>query len=383
MASERALYLAGRFVAGETQAEVRSPWDHQVVARVAQAGRDQIDQALDLAIRERVALWTAPAGERHRLCAAIARGLEQRADELARVICAEAGKPITAARAEVSRAVWTFTLAAAAALEPWGETLPVDLDPAQRGIGASTRRVPSGVVVGISPFNFPLNLVAHKVAPALALGAPMILKPPPQAPSAALILAEVVHAAGAPTGQLFRSSPVTTLPPNAWRSIPAWRSSPSPAARRWGGRSSESSTARGPFWSSGATRRRSWPRTPPWRSRPRSSPMAATCTRGRSASRCSVSWSSARPTWRSLATFERPWRSGPSPIPPTRTPSWGHSSTRRRGWASRAGSMKPGRAEPAWKAGSGRAIAWPRRWSPKPEGTSRSCARRSLARWWW
>ena len=118
---------------------------------------------------------------------------------VAEVICAEAGKPIATAQAEVARAIWTFALAAGVAIEDQGTLVPGDLDDAHRGYLGLARQVPSGVVVGISPFGFPLNLAAHKVAPALAIGAPIILKPPPQAPSAALILAENRACGGRPT----------------------------------------------------------------------------------------------------------------------------------------------------------------------------------------
>jgi len=199
---ERQLYLGGRFVAGTEVREVRAPWDGAVVSRVHQASWAQLDDALALAFQARRELWTAPTGRKRALCQAIADGIRARAPELAEVICAEAGKPISAANAEVARAVWTFELAAGVATEDQGSVVPVDLDDAQSGYLGLSRRVPSGVVVGISPFNFPVNLAAHKVAPALAVGAPIILKPPPQAPSAALILAEIARSAGAPAAGL-------------------------------------------------------------------------------------------------------------------------------------------------------------------------------------
>jgi len=209
---ERQLYLGGRFVGGGEVGggevgggevrEIRAPWDGAVVSRVHQASWAQLDEALALAFRSRRELWTAPAGARRMLCQAIADGIRARSTELAEVICAEAGKPIGTAQAEVARAIWTFALAAGVATEDQGALVPVDLDDAHRGYLGLSRQVPSGVVVGISPFNFPLNLAAHKVAPALAIGAPIILKPPPQAPSAALILAEIALAAGAPPAAL-------------------------------------------------------------------------------------------------------------------------------------------------------------------------------------
>lgn len=199
---ERALRVGGHCVAANSISQVRAPWDGEVLAHVAQAQWPDLDAALALAFEARRELWTRPAGQRRTLCEHMANGITARAGELAEIICREAGKPVTAARAEVTRAAWTFRLAAGAATEASGELLPVDLDESARGYLAVSRRVPSGVVVGISPFNFPLNLAAHKIAPALAVGAPLILKPPPQAPSAALILGEIAAAAGAPAAAL-------------------------------------------------------------------------------------------------------------------------------------------------------------------------------------
>src|SRR5215475_1970981 len=116
---------------------------------------------------------------------------------MAQSICHEAGKPITLARVEVRLAFDVFRLAAAELSRFGGSVVPVDLDAGTEGVEAEVRRFPAGVVVGIVPFNFPLNLGAHKVAPALAVGAPIIVKPPPQAPSPQLLLAEIAQQAGA------------------------------------------------------------------------------------------------------------------------------------------------------------------------------------------
>src|ERR1700729_3375781 len=112
---ERQLYFGGRFVAGSEVREIPAPWDGAVVSRVHAASWAQLDEALELAFQARRELWTAPVGKRQALCEAIAAGIRARAAELAEAICSEAGKPIAAAEAEVSRAVWTFTLAAAVA----------------------------------------------------------------------------------------------------------------------------------------------------------------------------------------------------------------------------------------------------------------------------
>jgi acyl-CoA reductase-like NAD-dependent aldehyde dehydrogenase len=195
---ERRIFLNGELADGAAGlVEVRSPFDGSVQARVHQASWAQADQALALAVSARRELARQSAGRRRAICQGISDQLGSRAEELARVIALEAGKPITAARVEVKRAAITFALAAGEVAYFGGEILPGDLDEASAGYEVQARRVPDGPVVGISPFNFPLNLAAHKVAPALAVGAPIVLKPPPQAPSAALLLAEMAQAAGA------------------------------------------------------------------------------------------------------------------------------------------------------------------------------------------
>ena len=199
---ERRVFLGGRFEAGGSVQEVRSPFDGSVVSRVHQADVRQADRALALAVERRRELGRLSAGRRRALCQAISDGLATRLEEIARIIALEAGKPIGAARTEVKRAVGTFAFAAGEVASYGGELVPVDFDEAARGYRGFSRLVPNGPVVGISPFNFPLNLSAHKVAPALAIGAPIVLKPPPQAPSAAIVLAEIALAAGAPEGAL-------------------------------------------------------------------------------------------------------------------------------------------------------------------------------------
>lgn len=198
----RLLYLDGSFVEGASRQEIRSPWDGSVVATVEQAGPDQLERALAAAERAREVGRSLSAGARRALCQRIADGIAARGEELARAISEEAGKPISLARAEVARAVATFGFAAAEATRFAGEAVPVDLDAASVGYEAFTRRVPAGVIAAITPYNFPLNLGAHKVAPALAVGAPVVWKPAPQAPSAALLLAEVAEEARVPAGLL-------------------------------------------------------------------------------------------------------------------------------------------------------------------------------------
>jgi acyl-CoA reductase-like NAD-dependent aldehyde dehydrogenase len=191
------LFLKGEWVQGKTTADVRSPWDGRLLRRVAQATPAQAAAALDFATEGRPRLQAQATGTRRAVLEGIAAGLVSRAGEFEELICQEAGKPRTLARAEVRRAVEVFRLAAAELSRFGGSILPVDFDAASAGLECEVRRFPAGVVVGIVPFNFPLNLGAHKVAPALAVGAPIIIKPPPQAPGAQLLLAELAQAAGA------------------------------------------------------------------------------------------------------------------------------------------------------------------------------------------
>jgi acyl-CoA reductase-like NAD-dependent aldehyde dehydrogenase len=197
---ERPLLIDGRWVETGRWLEVRSPYDGDVVGRVAQAGAEETKAAVDAAAR---AMATPlPAHERAATLDRVAKLLEERADEAARTICAEAGKPLKAARVEASRAVSTFTMAAAEARRLAGDVVPMDASPAGVGKLAFTIREPIGVVAAISPFNFPLNLVAHKVAPALAAGCAVVLKPASQTPLSALFLAALELEAGLPDGWL-------------------------------------------------------------------------------------------------------------------------------------------------------------------------------------
>ncbi|HEU4537783.1 MAG TPA: aldehyde dehydrogenase family protein, partial [Polyangiaceae bacterium] len=199
---ERNLLVDGAWHGGASRVDVRSPWDDALVARVAQATADHADRALRAAQAALPRLRALSAGRRREVLFGVARGLERRGDEVVESIVREAGKPRTAAKVELARAIETFTLAAGELARFGGEVVPVDLAAGSDGTSCEVRRFPAGVVVGIVPFNFPLNLGAHKVAPALAVGAPIVIKPPPQAPSAQILLAEIALAAGADPGAL-------------------------------------------------------------------------------------------------------------------------------------------------------------------------------------
>ncbi len=196
----RKLLIDGEWVETGDWLDVASPYDGSVVARVARAGAPETRAALDAAARAMES--PLPAHKRAEILVRVAGALGRRADEAARQISAEAGKPLKAARVEVARAMSTYTMAAVEARKLSGEMVPMDASQAGEGKLAFTMRLPIGIVGAISPFNFPLNLVAHKIAPALAAGCAVVLKPASQTPLSALLLAELEHEAGLPPGWL-------------------------------------------------------------------------------------------------------------------------------------------------------------------------------------
>lgn len=181
---------------------VRNPYNGEVVADVCMAGETDIGRALDLAEKTFAQTRHTLPIDRSRLLLRIAEEIGRRANEFVELLVTEAGKPLTLAKIEVQRAQSTFELAAAAALESNGHPIEMGATPAGAGHVGSARRFPLGVILGITPFNFPLNLVAHKVAPCLATGNTMILKPAMKTPLCALLLGEVLAACGAPVGQI-------------------------------------------------------------------------------------------------------------------------------------------------------------------------------------
>ncbi|HEX6762250.1 MAG TPA: aldehyde dehydrogenase family protein [Gaiellaceae bacterium] len=198
--SDHLLPIGGEQVETGAWLEVTSPYSDEVIGRVAAGGAAEARRALDAA--DEALRRPLPAHERARVLDALARLLEQRGDDAARTISAEAGKPMKAARVEAARAVSTCTFAAVEARKLAGDVVPMDASPAGAGKLAFTLRLPIGIVGAISPFNFPLNLVAHKVAPALAAGCPVVLKPAGATPLSALFLAELAAEAGLPPGWL-------------------------------------------------------------------------------------------------------------------------------------------------------------------------------------
>ena len=199
-ATERALLIGGEWVETGEWVEVRSPYSGDVVGRVAKAGAEETRRAIDAA--ERAMAEPLPAHKRAEILVRVAGALGRRHDEVARLISDEAGKPMKAARVEAKRAMSTFTMAAVEARKLAGEMVPMDGTQAGEGKLAFTLRRPIGVVGAISPFNFPLNLVAHKIAPSLAAGCAVVLKPAASTPLSALLVAELETEAGLPPGWL-------------------------------------------------------------------------------------------------------------------------------------------------------------------------------------
>jgi len=178
--------------------EVRSPWDQGLVGRVTLATRADARQAVNHAVASLRRARALPRWKRREILEDVAGALIEQKERFAQLIVAEAGKPLRLARTEVDRAILTFKTAAEEAARLGGETLPLDLTEGNEGRWGLVQRFPLGPVLAITPFNFPLTLVAHKVAPAIAAGCPVILKPSPQTPFTALALGEVILKAGWP-----------------------------------------------------------------------------------------------------------------------------------------------------------------------------------------
>jgi acyl-CoA reductase-like NAD-dependent aldehyde dehydrogenase len=193
-------YIAGRPATSDDVVEIRHPYDGRRAGTTSNATAEQVEEAVAAAAAVAAEAAALPASARAAALDHVSARLRERADEVARLITAENGKPLQWARGEVSRAVSTFRWAAEEARRFSGAVQRLDTDPAATGRMALVKRVPRGPVLGISPFNFPLNLVAHKVAPALAVGAPIVLKPAPATPLTALLLGEILGETDLPAG---------------------------------------------------------------------------------------------------------------------------------------------------------------------------------------
>lgn len=183
--------------------EIKSPYSGEVIAAVAQADEKTIEKAVELAQKTfETVMRRMPAHQRSEILAKTSKLIVERVEELARIIALEGGKPIKDARIEVTRAAMTFKIASEEALRLDGEQIPMDRQAGNEGRIGMVLREPIGVIAGITPFNFPLNLVAHKVAPAIAAGNTLLLKPSSQTPVSSFKLAEIMAEAGLPEGVL-------------------------------------------------------------------------------------------------------------------------------------------------------------------------------------
>jgi acyl-CoA reductase-like NAD-dependent aldehyde dehydrogenase len=203
----RPFWLAGRPATGDAEQAVTSPHDGRVVGVHSVPTAEQVEQAVAAADAVRRRAAELPLHARAEALAHVARRLGERSEEIAQLISAENGKPIFWARGEVGRALSTFRFAAEEVRRFSGQTQRLDTEPAAQGRLAYISRVPYGPVLAITPFNFPLNLVAHKVAPAIAVGAPIIVKPAPATPLSALVLGDILAETDLPEG-MFSVLPV-------------------------------------------------------------------------------------------------------------------------------------------------------------------------------
>lgn len=198
--NEYPFFLAGRAETGRGRLAVTDKHTGEIVTHVAVADAGDFDRAIASAAAAREAVRALPPYERRDVLAHCARRFSELADELARILCVESGKPLRDARVEVSRLVDTFRIAAEEAVRMTGEVLPLEISPRARGYRGMWKHVPVGVCSFITPFNFPLNLVAHKVAPAIAAGCPFVLKPASATPVGALLIGEVLAETDLPAG---------------------------------------------------------------------------------------------------------------------------------------------------------------------------------------
>lgn len=203
MAMEFGYLVNGKWIKSGKKREIKSPYNGKVAGVITIPERKKALEAVDAAQKAFEKFRSSPSYERSEILKKIARGIEERKEEFAKVLVLEGGKPLKTARVEVTRAVTTFSVAAEEANRfNEGDLVPIDITPGNEEMFGIAKRFPLGVVMGISPFNFPLNLVAHKIAPAIASGNAMILKPASQTPLSALILGEIVTESGLPDGML-------------------------------------------------------------------------------------------------------------------------------------------------------------------------------------
>jgi len=202
MAKEYPILVGGKPVKTVNETSVKNPFNGETVGVTYLADDEEAREATARAVESFPLTRKMSPLERSNVLQNISDQISKRAEEIARTISMEAGKPITSARQETQRSVFTFQYAAEEAKRFSGEIIPLDIHPLGKGHTCLVKRFPLGPVLGITPFNFPLNLVAHKVAPAIAVGNPIVVKPAPQAPLTALLLGEIVVNSGWPAGAI-------------------------------------------------------------------------------------------------------------------------------------------------------------------------------------
>lgn len=199
---EYKLLIDGEWIGNGNPLEVKNKYDSSLVGVLPTASKDDLNRAIEAAERTEDVMANMPAYKRAEILLRTAALIRERSDDLAKTVAAEAGKALKFARAEVDRAASVFTIAAEEAKRLHGETIPLDAVPAGEGYFGFWTRRPVGVIAAISPFNFPLNLVSHKVAPAIASGNTLVLKPASTTPIAAVKLCQILHEAGMPAGTI-------------------------------------------------------------------------------------------------------------------------------------------------------------------------------------
>ena len=192
--------LAGAETYSENILEVFNPCSKELIERVSLATPDQLEVALESGTKARKEMASLKAWQKSDILASCIQQLKDRKDEFAQVISAESGKPIIASRSEVDRAISTFEFAQHEANNQYGEILPMDTRQTSQDYQCLTKRVPLGLGLFITPFNFPLNLAAHKIAPSLAVGCAFVLKPASRTPLGAIIIGEILAETDLPEG---------------------------------------------------------------------------------------------------------------------------------------------------------------------------------------
>ncbi|MEH7251083.1 aldehyde dehydrogenase family protein [Neobacillus niacini] len=196
------LWIGGEYRNASSYMKLKNPFNLEVLAEIGIATKEDVLSAINAAQQAQVEMAYLPSFERAEILEKVAQFLKDDREECARLIAMEAAKPLKAARAEVDRTIMTYTFASHEARRIHGETVPMDGAPGGQGRLAFTVREPLGVIAAITPFNFPMNLVAHKVGPAIAAGNSVVLKPASQTPLSAYKIAEYFHRAGLPAGAL-------------------------------------------------------------------------------------------------------------------------------------------------------------------------------------